>query len=231
MTEAEWLACTKPPQVLDLLIGKGSERKLRLFACACARRAWHLLTDECCRRAVEIAERYADGLETEAALLAAHSVAYQVVTALRREGHRTWNYPAESAACAAWCAAGLAYSGQGASAAVGASWNAAAALSPGPLSKYSAERPFQYRLLSDIFGPAPFRPLPRLNPAWLAWEGGTVQKIATEIYEERDFDRLPILADALEEAGCDAAELLTHLRGPGPHVRACWAVDLVLGKE
>ena len=84
--------------------------------------------------------------------------------------------------------------------------------------------------MRDIFGPLAFRPLPLLNRAWLAWEGGTVPKLAASIYEERAFDRLPILADALEEAGCDAAELLTHLRGPGPHVRGCWAVDLVLGK-
>jgi hypothetical protein len=88
----------------------------------------------------------------------------------------------------------------------------------------------QCQLLRDIFG-NPFRPLPRLNPSWLAAEGGTVPKLAASIYEERAFDRLPILADALEEAGCDAAELLTHLRGPGPHVRGCWAVDLLLGKE
>jgi len=57
-----------------------------------------------------------------------------------------------------------------------------------------------------------------------------VPKLATTIYEERAFDRLPILADALEEAGYDSAELLAHLRGPGRHVRGCWALDLLLGK-
>jgi hypothetical protein len=92
-------------------------------------------------------------------------------------------------------------------------------------------RQSQADLLRDLFGPAPFRPLPRLNPAWLAWEGGTVRKLAAAIYEDRTFDRLPVLADALEEPGCDAAELLAHLRGPGPHVRGCWALDLLLGRS
>ena len=68
------------------------------------------------------------------------------------------------------------------------------------------------------------------KPAWLSWNGGTVAGLARSVYDERRFADLPILADALEEAGCDNAELLTHLRGPGPHVRGCWALDLLLGK-
>jgi hypothetical protein len=58
-----------------------------------------------------------------------------------------------------------------------------------------------------------------------------VLHLATAIYEESAFDRLPILADALEEAGCTDVELLGHLRGPGPHVRGCWVVDLITGKK
>jgi hypothetical protein len=58
-----------------------------------------------------------------------------------------------------------------------------------------------------------------------------VPKLAASIYEQRAFDRLPVLADALEEAGCTDADILGHLRGPGPHVRGCWAVDLILGKR
>jgi hypothetical protein len=53
--------------------------------------------------------------------------------------------------------------------------------------------------------------------------------LARAVYDERAFDRLPILADALEEAGCDSAELLAHCRNSGPHVRGCWAVDAVRG--
>jgi hypothetical protein len=230
MTEAEWLACTESSRVLDLLIGKGSERKFRLFACACVRRAWHLLADERSRRAVETAERYADGLETEASLRAARDAAYEVATWPMREGRRTTSLAAQAAAFAAWNAADRAYNVRGFSVAASASWNAAAALSPDPLGENGAERAFQYRLLSDVLGNFGC-PLPRLNPVWLVWEAGTVPKLAAAIYEERAFDRLSILADALEEAGCDAAELLAHLRGPGPHVRGCWALDLLLRRE
>ena len=79
---------------------------------------------------------------------------------------------------------------------------------------------------ADIFG-NPFRPV-TADPRWLT---STAVALARAIYDERAFDRLPILADALEEAGCDNADVLAHCRGDGPHVRGCWAVDLVLGKE
>ena len=84
-------------------------------------------------------------------------------------------------------------------------------------------------LLQDLFG-NPFRP-PTVEPSWLHWNDGTAVKLAQAIYEERAFGRLPVLADALEDAGCDNADILNHLRGPGPHVRGCWAVDLLLGKS
>ena len=71
---------------------------------------------------------------------------------------------------------------------------------------------------------------PRLRPPLAAWNDGTVPKLAQTIYDDRRFDLLPILAEALEEAGCDHADILTHCRGPGPHVRGCWVVDLLLGK-
>jgi hypothetical protein len=87
----------------------------------------------------------------------------------------------------------------------------------------------QSAFLRDRFG-NPFRPFPSLAPSVLAWNGGTVLKLAQSIYEERAFDRLPVLADALEEAGCTDAEVLTHRRSGGEHVRGCWVVDLVLGK-
>lgn len=90
----------------------------------------------------------------------------------------------------------------------------------------AAEEVVQVALLRDTFG-NPLRPV-IADPAWLT---STAVALARTIYEERAFDRLPILADALEEAGCDNADVLTHLRGDGPHVRGCWALDLVLGRS
>jgi hypothetical protein len=83
-------------------------------------------------------------------------------------------------------------------------------------------------LLREVF--APFRSV-TLSQAWLVLNDGAVPKLAAGIYADQAFDRLPILADALEEAGCPDADLLGHLRGPGPHVRGCWALDLILGKS
>jgi hypothetical protein len=91
----------------------------------------------------------------------------------------------------------------------------------------------QATLLRDIFGPVLFRPLPTVAPAVLAWKGGRVIKLAAGVYKDRGFTqvRLDLLADDLEEAGCTGPEILGHLRGPGPHVRGCWVVDLLLGKS
>ena len=68
----------------------------------------------------------------------------------------------------------------------------------------------------------------QMDPQWLT---STVVAVAQGIYVDRAFNRLPILADALQDVGCEHAKILTHCRGPGPHVRGCWVVDLVLGKS
>jgi hypothetical protein len=96
------------------------------------------------------------------------------------------------------------------------------------LGAAKTEEQVQSGLLRDIVGSAV---RPAIQGAWLSSYGGTVRGLAEAIYEERAFDRLPILADALEEAGCTDEALLGHLRGPGPHVMGCWALDLILGKE
>src|SRR5262245_17016170 len=79
----------------------------------------------------------------------------------------------------------------------------------------------------------PFRTLPPISPAVLDWNDGIAVKMAMRTDHERDFSpgRMGILADALEEAGLDDRDVLGHLRGSGPHVRGCWVVDLLLGKE
>jgi hypothetical protein len=93
---------------------------------------------------------------------------------------------------------------------------------------YAAEQAVQIGRIRCIIG-NPFRPV-RVDPAWLCWHDGVIVQMARSIYDERRFEDLPILADALEEAGCTDPEILAHCRGPGDHVRGCWPVDLILGK-
>jgi hypothetical protein len=90
---------------------------------------------------------------------------------------------------------------------------------------WTEEREGQSSLLSDLFG-NPFRPI-TLDSSWLT---PTVKALARSIYDDRTFERLPILADELVKSGCAVPEILNHLRALGPHVRGCWVVDLVLGK-
>jgi hypothetical protein len=105
--------------------------------------------------------------------------------------------------------------------------------SPDAVTARAAERAAQAALLRDIFGPLLSQPLPLVAPAVLAWEGAIAARLAAAIYEERGLspERMGVLADALEEAGCTDAEVLHHLRSEGPHVRGCWVIDLLLGKS
>jgi hypothetical protein len=100
---------------------------------------------------------------------------------------------------------------------------------PAYLAARNAERAVQCHLLRCIVS-NPFRPEPTTAPAWLAWNDGAVRRMAQAIYDDRRFADLPILADALEDAGCTDAALLAHCRGPGAHVRGCWVVDLLTGR-
>jgi hypothetical protein len=95
-------------------------------------------------------------------------------------------------------------------------------------TKLTEERSAQAQLIRCIYNPFFSQ---TIGSAWLTWRDATVPKLAQTIYDERAFARLPILADALEEAGCADAAILDHCREPGPHVRGCWVVDLLLGKE
>jgi hypothetical protein len=97
-------------------------------------------------------------------------------------------------------------------------------------TKRREQRKAHCALLRDIFG-NPLRPAPVIDPRWLAWNDGAVGRLARSLYDGKKFTRLGELADLLKEAGCKDAQLLRHLRGPGPHVRGCWALDAVLGKE
>jgi hypothetical protein len=234
--------------MLEFLRGKASERKLRLFAVACCRRIWDLLIDERSRKAVEVAERYLDGEKTclwvpevreqaHRATAERYLAVAQTLAAANRTVRRM-EAAAASAASALWEQGGVGGGPTPAEVvAMRAAYHVAFAVKYSAKIKRTAARPsakrergIQCRLLREIFGRFPFLPV-TLNPAWLAWSDGTVVKLAQGIYEERAFDRLPILADALEDAGCTDADIPEHCRQPGPHVRGCWVVDLLLGKE
>jgi hypothetical protein len=239
VTEAEWLGCTDPTPMLEFLRRKVSDRKLRLFLCACSRQTGHLLTDQRSWQAVEVAERYVDGLASPEELAAAHTAACEAALMIgerlraeldaapaslhERLRRGTSDDPAVAtayrkldAASAAWEVAHTACEE------IKDEWTAT--------RSRRADSVVQCQLLRDIFFLLPFHPA-TVAPSWLAWNDRTLPKLAEAIYQERAFDHLPILGDALKEAGCREPVILNHCRGPGPHVRGCWAVDLILGKE
>jgi hypothetical protein len=232
-TEAEWLASEDlrlmlwivEPWVTDEDV---SDRKLRLFACARARRVWHLLTDETRQHTVELAERYADGEATEEEMEARRRATFP-----RRDEQ---DRPGEPSV-ARCCLMDGYLSGDG-----GTYYYLMDIL--GELKKHPAqpggagEWADECALLCDIIG-NPFRWTPRggvfrVQPTVAfdpAWRTAHTVGIASKMYEERDFAAMPILADALEDAGCDNADILSHCREPVAHVRGCWVVDLVLARE
>lgn len=220
MTETKWLAANDPTPMLEFLRGKVSDRKLQLFTCACGRFVSHLLIDFRSKGALPVAERFADGLVSAAEMEAV----FQPACDSAGESPR---YPlglADGTPLPSWAAAWVVAkaviatsNSRGEDAFFGAvdgARFAAMALGNPPAP-----------LLHDIFG-NPFHPV-AVNPSWLT---STVFALAEGIYQERAFDRMPILADALQDAGCDNEDILTHCRQSGEHVRGCWVVDLLLGK-
>ncbi len=213
MTENAWLSADSPEPLLKWLQRSKryrlSPRKLRLLAVAFGDRAQELIADETTRAALDYAARLAD----DPSLSGQWREWMQRLTdpeRLTRRSHiavwvlRVWdaNWRANTPETSARSVAGYVEMELGAT-----------------------ERPLQAALVQDIGG-NPFRPV-AFAPEWRT---PTVLALAEPAYADRAFDRLPVLADALEDAGCDAADLLAHLRGTGPHVRGCWALDLVLGK-
>jgi hypothetical protein len=245
MTEAEWLMETSPRRMLLYPCGRTSIRKLRLFACACCRRVWPLLTDERSRWAVAVAERYTDGLVPSADAHAAFRSARAAASAFgERQGTAGAAPPPggpwRATVAAEWCVrAALSGRVPGAGGGGYGAWDIAVeAAAYGEREGVDhREEGHQAVLLRCVAG-NPFRAAPVVDAAWLAWQGGAVRELARAAYDERllpegtlDPARLGVLADALEDAGCTDAELPGHLRAPGPHVRGCWALDLVLAKE
>jgi hypothetical protein len=220
MNASEWEASCNALEMLAAVRDRGaSPRKFRLFGLACCRRRDDLIQDHRCRDALRLIERLAEGDRS----------AGREVEPLRDELEemrlgRTSEGAAVSADDARVAAALLALLGDDDSMHE-AAYRVAVNRGTGR-SAYKAHP----KLLREVMG-NPFRPAPAIDPNWLAWERGLAEHLARTAYDGRAYDRLRILADALEDAGCGHAELLAHLRGPADgHVLGCWALDVLLGK-
>ena len=219
MTEEEWNACADPRPMLAFLHRKQSRRKQRLFACACCRLVWGRIPPAW-KHAVEVSEAYADGIVSKDQFMAARHEAES--TPLRRDDIDILDPDLASRACDI----------RGGSHICGFTSIRIARVGYGDKPKTDAQAAMLAKgcdLLRDIF--LPFRKKASFRPLRDTWILPPVPQLAQSIYDERAFRRCPILADALEDRGCRDAEILGHLRGPGPHCRGCWAVDLVLGRE
>jgi hypothetical protein len=229
MTEAEWLASTDSRPVWGEVSRKVSDRKVRLLICACCRRAWDLLVDSRSREAVEVAERYADGSANRDDLIA-----------VRRRANAAYQRARKQHGPAAFRLVGashLALQATSVARRVRFDPRENEFLRGARERKEKAERKARCGLVRDLVR-NPFCPSPPIPSSILAWKAGTVRRLAEGIYQERqmpagtfDTARIAVLADALLDAGCTDEDLIAHCRSEGSHVRGCWAVDLILGKE
>jgi hypothetical protein len=245
MTEQEWLACTDPKPMLAFLGGNVSDRKLRLFACACCRFvSCAFLPTRGVELALTVAEALADRVATPEALAEARSIVpwarWEMATVLNRlaealeialqakpitiadaivaaERVLEWIPNAPADANMSTHPAGKPFS----------EIPRVARFWPEPEASAAAERAVQSDALRCIFGPSPLNPI-QFNHSWLT---PTVAYLAQCIYDEREFDCLPILADALAEEGCNHVPVLGHCREHKAHVRGCWVVDLLTGRQ
>lgn len=245
MTEAEWLEAARPEPMLDHIRGaslsrtKAGKRKMRLFACGCVRQVWTLLPHEHCRETVVVAEQFADGRADQAVLETAREKAVRVAAKEYGQAAATDGGQAIADGLEAARAAAAAAGRDQREVVEQAMWCAQKAVQAaarkqtprGQKGKVADEAAGQQQrrqaaLLLDLFG-NPFRPI-RVEKSWLA---ANVCPLAEVIYEEAAFDRLPILADAMVEAGCHHSDILAHCRGGGEHLRGCWVVDLLTGRQ
>jgi hypothetical protein len=259
MTETEWLACNNPNDMVRFLwdSGKLSERKARLFAVACCLSCfWYRLLDDPLKIATGVAARHAEGLAEAQEVIEAEAAARAVAETLKqKDDEDRADFSARRSEFLAYDSDAAAVATLALNAPRSAASTSTYVASDHP------ERQIQVNLLRDLFGPLPFRPVTlspsvrtwnsgtvvllaeaiyqeRLLPSnsdTLEW---FLRRREQTIYPWRqlpsgyfDSHRLAVLADALEEADCTDQETLGHCRLPGEHVRGCWALDLILGKE
>ncbi len=248
MTETEWRESISPEEMLAYLGEWATPRKRLLFACACVRRIWPLLNDDHLRQAIKAAERAADGRISAKVFEKARRLAKRLREQREAEERRRASWTILVARSAAQAVEAL-FAEQGpilerprdvreppdvvsatraartAARAIEAQREEDAVAAIEPIRRLQALDAVE--LVYEIFG-NPFRPA-TIDPSSLRWNENMVPRMAGVIYRKRCFRNLPKLADALEEAGCRDADILTHCRAAVEHVRGCWVVDAVLG--
>lgn len=215
MTEAEWLACEQPGPMLAFVRGSISDRKLRLFACACARSVWRFVPPGPCREAFEVGRRHADGLATDAELAAARAAAIAVADADRTRAAAAW------AACETAEPSAL-------RAARAAADQARDQIRQRIPQAAADEARAQAAILRDIINP--FRTVTDGELRRLGTEP-IVREIAEEVYAGGPQENMPALAAELERLGWVDLGVLRHCSEPGAHVRGCWVIDGLLGRD
>ncbi|AMV27511.1 hypothetical protein VT84_24130 [Gemmata sp. SH-PL17] len=218
MTEAEWLESDDPYLLLDVQRTRANDQQLPLRARArFSPRQVGLWIVACCRQDEELME---GSRERAAVEWAGRVLGSAIECAEAWEPSDADPYRMGAAAYRCLCVAHCVLGGDDARAA------SLAREALEILLDVDAEPYLLFcDLLRDIVG-NPFRPV-TFSPAWRT---STAVTLAAQMYESREFSVMPILADALQDAGCDSADVLNHCRVPGVHVRGCWVVDLVLGK-
>ena len=214
MTEAEWLTTKLPLYMLREYPGEWDARKAFQAGRHCLRHSWHLLSD-LQRQYVEQVEEFDEGKVSEEEVDRLWFWVYQAD--FQRESREdeaiTYAFEALRSFTVSLSRDGLISVFDG------------IANSVGYVASEAKEKEWQCWVLREVFG-NPFRPV-KADPAWLTSD---VLLLARGIYEEKAFDRMPILADALQDAGCENVNVLDHCRLPGEHVRGCWVLDVLLGK-
>lgn len=205
MTEAEWLACEDPRAIIEYQRYVATDRKMRVFVVAACRKKLSAKDHVFFNLLEQLAEGDANSKKIAAKRKPMNVPKSHQMGRFAENIYRQGLIDTD------------AYQ-----AAINATWYATSI--GHPLANETALK--QSHLLRDIFG-NPFRPV-ALDPSWIS---STVKQLAEAIYDERAFDRMPILADAIKDAGCSNQDILQHCRSGGEHVRGCWVVDLLLGKE
>jgi hypothetical protein len=224
ITDADWLICTNPSPMVKFVKGKATDRKLRLFGCACCRRQWRLMVEDFTRTAVEVAERYADGLVEREALYVAHHAAHHLAAPnTQPTGPKGVNWSAVRVArhAAVCVSAGDIWTVDGTAGAIANAKNYPTTGVTG-IENFFAEQKQQANLLRHIIN-NPSLPLPTCGPL-----APSVIGLARALYSGEP------CAFALHDALLDAghAELAAHFRDPGEwHPIGCWALDVILGKS